>query len=115
MPPHSDSPRARHPSSLSSAPAEVGWCGPGLDQSRPPRNGTVDELVAELRGSDPLLVTGELDDDQAALIERLDGVSLPPLPLRTRHPGALAELAWRRWRAGSFDEAGAIEPVYLSR
>ncbi len=44
-----------------------------------------------------------------------DGVSLPPLPLRMRHPGALAELAWRRWRAGSFDEAGAIEPVYLSR
>ncbi len=87
----------------------------GLDQSRPPRNGTVDELVEELRGSGPLLVTGELDDDQAALIERLDGVSLPPLPLRMRHAGALAELAWRRWRAGSFDEAGAIEPVYLSR
>jgi tRNA threonylcarbamoyladenosine biosynthesis protein TsaB len=87
----------------------------GLDQSRPPRNGTVDELVEELRGSGPLLVTGELDDDQAALIERLDGVSLPPLPLRMRHPAALAELAWRRWRSGSFDEAGAIEPVYLSR
>jgi hypothetical protein len=32
-----------------------------------------------------------------------------------RHTGALAELAWRRWRAGRFDEAGAIEPVYLSR
>ena len=84
-------------------------------QSRPPRNGTVDELVAELRGSGPVLVTGEIDDDQAALIERCDGVSLPPTPLRMRHPGALAELAWMRWRAGSPDDAATLEPVYLSR
>ena len=40
----------------------------GLEQSRPPRNGTVSELVEELRGSGPVLVTGELDDDQAGLI-----------------------------------------------
>ncbi len=87
----------------------------GLGQLRPPRNGTVSELVEELAGSGPLLVTGELDDDQADLINRLDGVSLPPFPLRTRHPGAFAELAWRRWRAGDVDEASTIEPVYLSR
>jgi len=87
----------------------------GLDQSRPPRNGTVSELVEELRGSGPLLVTGELDDDQAGLIDRLDGISLPPSPLRTRNPGAFAELAWRRWKAGDVDEASTIEPVYLSR
>lgn len=87
----------------------------GLDQSRPPRNGTVSELAEELRGSGPLLVTGELDEDQAGLIDRIDGVSLPPFPVRTRHPGAFAELAWRRWRAGNVDEASTIEPVYLSR
>jgi tRNA threonylcarbamoyladenosine biosynthesis protein TsaB len=87
----------------------------GLDQSRPPRNGTVSELIEELRESGPLLVTGELVDDQAGLINRLDGVSLPPFPLRTRHPGAFAELAWRRWQAGKVDEASTIEPVYLSR
>jgi tRNA threonylcarbamoyladenosine biosynthesis protein TsaB len=75
----------------------------------------VSELVEELRESGPLLVTGELDDDQAGLIDGLDGVSLPPAPLRTRHPGALAELAWRRWQAGNVDEASTIEPVYLSR
>jgi len=87
----------------------------GLVLSRPPHNGTAIELVEELRGSVPLLVTGELDDDQAGLIDRLDGVSLPPSPLRTRHPGAFAELAWRRLRAGDVDEASAIEPVYFSR
>jgi tRNA threonylcarbamoyladenosine biosynthesis protein TsaB len=87
----------------------------GLVQSRPPRNGTMGELIEELRESVPALVTGEIDDDQAGLIARLEGVSLPPAPLRTRQPGALAELAWRRWRVGNVDEARAIEPIYLSR
>ena len=73
----------------------------GLAQSRSPRNGTVSELVEELRESGPVLVTGEIDDDQAGLFARIDGVSLPPGPLRMRQPGALAELAWRRWRLGS--------------
>ena len=87
----------------------------GLNQSRPPRNGTVSELVEELRESGRALVTGELDDDQAELIGQLDKISLPSRPLRARQPGALAELAWRRWRAGNVDDASAIEPVYLSR
>jgi tRNA threonylcarbamoyladenosine biosynthesis protein TsaB len=87
----------------------------GLVQSRPPRNGTMGELIEELGESVPALVTGEIDDDQAGLIARLEGVSLPPAPLRTRQPGALAELAWRRWRVGNVDEARAIEPIYLSR
>jgi tRNA threonylcarbamoyladenosine biosynthesis protein TsaB len=87
----------------------------GLVQSRPPRNGTMGELIAELRESVPALVTGEIDDDQAGLIAQLEGVSLPPAPLRTRQPGALAELAWRRWQVGNVDEARAIEPIYLSR
>jgi tRNA threonylcarbamoyladenosine biosynthesis protein TsaB len=87
----------------------------GLTQSRPPRNGTASELVDELRGSGPVLVTGEFDDHQAGLIAGIDGVTLPPAPLRMRQPGALAELAWNRWRAGNGDEATALEPVYLSR
>jgi len=89
--------------------------GAGLKQMRPPRNGMVSELIEELRAFAPLLVTGELDDDQAGIIGGLEGISLPPLPVRTRQPGALAELAWRRWQAGDVDDAGTIEPVYLSR
>jgi tRNA threonylcarbamoyladenosine biosynthesis protein TsaB len=87
----------------------------GLIQSHAPRNGTLSELVAELDGSGPLLLTGEVDEDQAKLFDSIDGVSIPPLALRMRHPGAIAELAWRRWRAGLVDDASAIEPVYLSR
>ena len=87
----------------------------GLTQSRAPRNGTMSELVEELIGSGPALIAGEVDDNQARLIDQIDGISMPPRPLRMRHPGALAELAWRRWRTGHADDASAIEPVYLSR
>jgi tRNA threonylcarbamoyladenosine biosynthesis protein TsaB len=89
--------------------------GEDLTQLRPPRNGTPSELIEELRGSGPVLVTGEIDDDQARLVAQVDGVLLPPAAVRMRQPGAFAELAWRRWRAGDVDEASALEPVYLSR
>lgn len=89
--------------------------GDGLTEARPPRNGTLAELVDELLAAGPILVTGELDDAQAALIAEIDGVSMPPGPLRVRQPGALAEIAWRRWQIGSSDDAVTIEPVYLSR
>ena len=59
----------------------------GLDQSRPPRNGTVSELVEELRESGPVLVTGEIDDDQAGLLDRIDGgvaAAGPPRNASTR-------------------------------
>jgi tRNA threonylcarbamoyladenosine biosynthesis protein TsaB len=86
-----------------------------LTQARAPRNGTANELIDELNGSGPVLVTGEIDADQAELIGRIDQVSIPPLAIRMRHPGAFAELAWKRWRVGDVDDANAIEPVYLSR
>ena len=87
----------------------------GLSRTRPSRNGTIAELIDELHGMGPVHVAGEVDDDQAKLIEELEGVSVPPGPLRFRHPAAFAELAWRRWQSGSFDDAESIEPVYLSR
>jgi hypothetical protein len=75
----------------------------------------VSELIDELHGSGPALVAGEIDEDHAGPISRIHGIALPPLALRLRHPGALAELAWRRWRVGDVDDASSLEPVYLSR
>jgi tRNA threonylcarbamoyladenosine biosynthesis protein TsaB len=86
-----------------------------IGAGRSPQNGTLTELMEELRGVGPVHVTGEIDEDQARLIEELEGVSIPPPPLRLRQPGAIAELTWRRWHSGSFDDAESIEPVYLSR
>jgi tRNA threonylcarbamoyladenosine biosynthesis protein TsaB len=87
----------------------------GLSESSLPRNGVVEELAGELQGRDRVIVTGELDDDQEAVLTALSNVVVPPAPLRNRLPGSLASLAWRRWRAGEVDDAVLLEPVYLSR
>ena len=81
----------------------------------PPRNGRAEELAAEAQDSGPLLVTGELDDEQVATIGKVPTVTMPPPPLRLRQPAAFAEVAWRRLLGGSFDDAASLEPVYLSR
>jgi tRNA threonylcarbamoyladenosine biosynthesis protein TsaB len=87
----------------------------GLIETQPARNGTVDELAAELHHATPTIVSGELDDGQAALLAALDTVTVPPRALRMRQPGAVAELGWRRWQDERFDDPASLEPVYLSR
>jgi tRNA threonylcarbamoyladenosine biosynthesis protein TsaB len=96
------------------------WAFYALDQGqltaiRPPRNGTVDELAAELDQAGPAIVCGEVDDQQATLLAAESRATIPPLPMRMRQPGALAELGWNRWQAGLVDDAVTLEPIYLSR
>jgi tRNA threonylcarbamoyladenosine biosynthesis protein TsaB len=87
----------------------------GVRELRPARNGTLTELVADVRAGGPAVVTGELDLDQADAIGSNDGAYVPPHPLRVRHPAALAAVAWQRWQTGQIDDATALEPIYLSR
>jgi len=89
--------------------------GAGWTERRPPRNGTVDELASWLIALERPVVVGELDQEQEARIRAVDGVTIPPVTLRSRRPGAVAELAWRRWQAGDVDDPAALEPVYLGR
>lgn len=86
----------------------------GIEEITPPRNGNIQELVLELRSHCPTIVTGELNDDQEAMLQAIPSIVIPPPALRMRQPGALASLAWNRWQAGDFDDATAVEPVYLS-
>src|SRR5215217_1898818 len=51
-----------------------------------PRNGTVSELIAELHDTGPVLVTGDIDEDQAGQIDLIDGVTMPSSALRIRQP-----------------------------
>ena len=89
--------------------------GADVVESRPARNGTVAELVDELTTTKSAIVAGELADDPAAAITGIEGVIVPSPALRSRQPPGLAELGWRRSRAGRFDDATALEPIYLSR
>ena len=82
-----------------------------------PRNGMVDDLAADLR-SEPdarFIVAGELAPDHADLLEALENTVIPLPALRYRQPGALAELAWRKWQAADLADPMLLEPVYLSR
>jgi hypothetical protein len=58
---------------------------------------------------------GELDLEHADILAALPNVSLPPAALRYRQPGALAELAWRKWLDQDLADPMLLEPVYLSR
>ncbi len=87
----------------------------GLHAPAPPRNSTVDELVEALAEDGSSIVTGELTDDEAAIVRSLPNTTVPALPLRLRHPGAFAEITWRRLNLSDFDDVTLIEPIYLSR
>lgn len=82
-----------------------------------PRNGTVDELLAELHAAPDVrfIIAGELTAEHAAMLATAPNATVPPPALRFRQPGALAELAWRKWQARDLADPVLLEPVYLSR
>jgi tRNA threonylcarbamoyladenosine biosynthesis protein TsaB len=86
-----------------------------LIETMAPRNGTIDELATDISPHPRAIVVGELDDVQAQVLIGIGTITVPPRALRARQPAAVAELAWRRWRAGDVDDAARVEPVYLAR
>lgn len=82
-----------------------------------PRNGTGDDLAEELRSvpDTRFIIAGELTPEHAELLTSLENAILPPAALRYRQPGALAELAWRKWQGQDLADPMLLEPVYLSR
>ncbi len=82
----------------------------------PPRNGTVEELVAHLVAvAAGAIVTGELTPEQEELVTGIAGTTVAPRLLRARRPAAVAALAWARLLVGETDDPAALEPVYVSR
>lgn len=82
----------------------------------PPRNGTVEELVAELTARpDEVIITGELDPAQAATLAASPRARLVPDALRGRRPAAFAALARQRLRRGEADNPVTLEPLYTGR
>lgn len=82
------------------------WMRIGEMQNRP-----FDELKNGLTGK--TLLAGELPAgfDPASL--EGEQVVLPPPALRSRRPACVAEIAYRRWRAGDTDDIAVLEPVYV--
>ena len=77
----------------------------------------IDDLVAELSAApaQSFVIAGELAPEHAALLAAVPNAFVPPAALRFRQPGALAEIAWRKWQMQDFADPMLLEPVYLSR
>ena len=60
------------------------------------------------------LVCGEINEDERRLLVRKRKLVRLLSPARSlRRPGYLAEIGWRRWRAGKFDDPATLAPIYL--
>lgn len=88
-----------------------------VEPNAEPRNGTGDDLVAEMSAAPDLkfIIAGELVPEHAALLAAVPNAIVPPAALRFRQPGALAEIAWRKWQLQDLADPMLLEPVYLSR
>jgi tRNA threonylcarbamoyladenosine biosynthesis protein TsaB len=62
----------------------------------------------------PTQVCGELSEEEQRLLGRRRKIVLLASPaLSLRRPAVLAELAWRRWKAGRADDPHTLAPIYL--
>jgi len=76
----------------------------------PPQNLAVEEFIETLNG--PILVCGELSGDVRQRLSQTKSIMPPPVQC-VRRPAVLAELAWKRWKAGEVDDPVSLRPVYL--
>lgn len=78
-------------------------------ERQPPRNTTLDELVAELGAMPGALVIGELDETQRAQVDDVHARSR----WEHRDPAIMVRLARERLARGEVDDPVTLEPVYL--
>jgi tRNA threonylcarbamoyladenosine biosynthesis protein TsaB len=73
---------------------------------------TPDDLAQKIQA--PTLVCGELSEEERELLKRCQPNVLLASPAHClRRPSFLAELAWKRWKAGQTDEPATLAPIYL--
>jgi tRNA threonylcarbamoyladenosine biosynthesis protein TsaB len=62
----------------------------------------------------PTFVCGELTaEERQRLARKRRNVILASPAACVRRPGMLAELAWKRWQAGTTDDPASLAPIYL--
>jgi tRNA threonylcarbamoyladenosine biosynthesis protein TsaB len=86
---------------------EASWISQGK-----PEIMTVDALAKSI--ARPSMVAGELTtDERQRLMRKRVNVVLAPMNRCVRRPSLLAEIAWRRFRAGQSDDLATLGPMYL--
>lgn len=73
---------------------------------------SLEELADKVQ--QPTVVCGELSkEDREFLAGRQPNIHLASPARSLRRPSYLAELAWRRWKAGDVDQPATLAPIYL--
>ncbi len=94
----------------------VGWYaakGSQWESQGAPQVMSVEDLAQKIET--PTLVTGELSAAERVVLARKRRMVQMASPAASlRRPSYLAELAWKRWRAGKVDDVIALAPIYLS-
>ncbi len=93
----------------------VGWYrrgAAGWQSDQPVEVLTLPDLVKKIQL--PTLVCGELSDEERQGLQRAAPQVILASPAASlRRPGYLAELGWKRWKAGQVDEPAGLAPIYL--
>ena len=99
---------------LSAGRGRLLWARLAGGQLTVPRNGTVDELAAEIAsGEIDVLLCGEIIPSYREILAKIARVRIAPISSVMHRASAIAELAWRRYLAGDFDDLVTLEPTYL--
>jgi tRNA threonylcarbamoyladenosine biosynthesis protein TsaB len=73
---------------------------------------TPEELARQI--DQPTFVCGELSEAEREFLSHNHPDVLLASPAHSlRRPGFLAELAWKRWKAGATDDPASLSPIYL--
>lgn len=87
------------------------WGAQRWNADSDPENWGWDEMVSHL--DQPSLVCGELDASQRTKLHKMSQVTLASPAMSVRRPGFLAELAFKRLKAGKLPETAILTPTYL--
>jgi tRNA threonylcarbamoyladenosine biosynthesis protein TsaB len=80
--------------------------------TRPVEVLTLNDLVKKIQV--PTLVAGELSEEERQGLQRSAPQAVLASPAASlRRPAYLAELAWKRWKAGQVDAPAGLAPIYL--
>ena len=88
--------------------SQEGWVSTGELQ-----NLTPDQLLETI--TQPTLLSGEIPQDLLIRIKEHEQVKAVQPAQAVRRPAVLADLAWKRWKAGVVDDPASLSPIYLQR
>lgn len=93
----------------------VGWYRAAAEGWQAEGQASVTTLEALFNGlGDAALICGELGALERQTLARHKGVLLASPAQSLRRPAVLAELAWKRWRAGQMSDVVTLSPIYMS-